>query len=125
MSQEKVDLYKEEKRNRKKIMRREKIRTTLTVVAFVVIFAALIGWFSWAVYNNVKKNQATTAKATTTELDLSAIESYTTALNSYVTEQKTSADSTAADASSDAASDSSETSSVSTDSAVSSASAAQ
>ena len=124
MSQEKVDLYKEEKKNRKKIMRREKIRTRLTVVAVVVVFGFLIGWFSWAVYNNVKNNQATTAKATTTELDLSAIESYTTALNSYVTEQKTSSDSTSADASSATASDSS-AASASSDASVSSASAAQ
>ena len=124
MSQEKVDLYKEEKKNRKKIMRREKIRTRLTVVAVVVVFGFLIGWFSWAVYNNVKNNQATTAKATTTELDLSAIESYTTALNSYVTEQKTGSDSTSADASSATASDSSAASD-SSDASVSSASAAQ
>ena len=124
MSQEKVDLYKEEKKNRKKIMRREKIRTRLTVVAVVVVFGLLIGWFSWAVYNNVKNNQATTAKATTTELDLSAIESYTTALNSYVTEQKTGSDSTSADASSATASDSS-AASASSDASVSSASAAQ
>lgn len=124
MSQEKVDLYKEEKKNRKKLMRREKIRTRLTVVAVVVVFGFLIGWFSWAVYNNVKNNQATTAKATTTELDLSAIESYTTALNSYVTEQKTGSDSTSADASSATASDSS-AASASSDASVSSASAAQ
>ena len=124
MSQEKVDLYKEEKKNRKKIMRREKIRTRLTVVAVVVVFGFLIGWFSWAVYNNVKNNQATTAKATTTDLDLSAIESYTTALNSYVTEQKTGSDSTSADASSATASDSS-AASASSDASVSSASAAQ
>lgn len=124
MSQEKVDLYKEEKKNRKKIMRREKIRTRLTVVAVVAVFGILIGWFSWAVYNNVKNNQATTAKATTTELDLSAIESYTTALNSYVTEQKTGSDSTSADASSATASDSS-AASASSDASVSSASAAQ
>lgn len=125
MSQEKVDLYKEEKKNRKKIMRREKIRTRLTVVAVVAVFGILIGWFSWAVYNNVKNNQATTAKATTTELDLSAIESYTTALNSYVTEQKTGSDSTSADASSATASDSSEAASASSDASVSSASDAQ
>ncbi len=125
MSQEKVDLYKEEKKNRKKLMRREKIRTRLTVVAVVAIFGILIGWFSWAVYNNVKNNQATTAKATTTELDLSAIESYTTALNSYVTEQKTGSDSTSADASSATASDSSEAASASSDASVSSASDAQ
>lgn len=125
MSQEKVDLYKEEKKNRKKIMRREKIRTRLTVVAVVAVFGILIGWFSWAVYNNVKNNQATTAKATTTELDLSAIESYTTALNSYVTEQKTGSDSTSTEASSATASDSSEAASASSDASVSSASDAQ
>ena len=50
MSQEKVDRYKKEKANREKIMRRERWITRLEVTAFVVVLAALIGWFSVAVY---------------------------------------------------------------------------
>lgn len=76
-------------------MKREKIRTVLTIVAAVAVFGALIGWFSWAVYNNVKNNQDTTATATTTELDLSDIEAYNSSLSDYVANQETSADSTA------------------------------
>ncbi|MGN0361314.1 MAG: hypothetical protein ACI4ET_00575 [Bilifractor sp.] len=101
MSQKKVDLYKEEKKNRKKIMKREKIRSILTIVVAVAVFGALIGWFSWAVYNNVKANQDTTANATTTELDLSDIDAYNSSLSEYVANQEAGSTSTA---SSDAAS---------------------
>ncbi|MCC6095237.1 MAG: hypothetical protein LIV24_09520 [Eubacterium sp.] len=99
MSQKKVDLYKEEKRNRKKIMKREKIRSVLTIVAVVAVFGALIGWFSWAVYNNVKDNQDKTATATTTELDLSDIEAYNSSLSEYVANQEAGTDSSSSSSS--------------------------
>jgi|UPI0003011C8B predicted negative regulator of RcsB-dependent stress response len=80
MSQEKVDAYKAEKKNRKKIMRREKIKTRLTVFCVTAVLLAGIGWFSWAVYNNVKANNAS-ASGNQTELDLSAVTDYQTLLS--------------------------------------------
>lgn len=83
MSQRKVDLYKEEKKNRKQIMKKEKFRTRIAVVVTVVVFAALIGWFSWAVYNNQKENAEAEAGNQTTTLDLTMMESYQTQLANY------------------------------------------
>nr|WP_155959605.1 hypothetical protein [[Eubacterium] cellulosolvens] len=80
MSQEKVDAYKAVKKNRKKIMRREKIKTRLTVFCVTAVLLAGIGWFSWAVYNNVKAN-GSAASGNQTELDLSSITNYQTLLN--------------------------------------------
>ncbi len=43
MSQEKVDRYKKEKKNRKKTMRRHKIRKTLIAAFITILLAAGIG----------------------------------------------------------------------------------
>ena len=47
MSQAKVDRYKEEKANRKKVMRKEKIRKC----AVAVVAAALVVWIGYSAYN--------------------------------------------------------------------------
>ncbi len=83
MSQEKVDYYKEQKKNRKSIMRKEKIQTRLIATVTVVVLAALIGWFSWAVYGNAKATAEANAEATTTTLDVTAMEAYQTTLSDY------------------------------------------
>ena len=44
MSQEKVDRYKEQKKNRKKIMKQEKCKRYLGYTATVVVIALIIGW---------------------------------------------------------------------------------
>jgi hypothetical protein len=85
MSQAKVDAYKKEKKNRKKIMRREKIKTRLSVFCVMALLAAAICWFSWAVYNNVKAN-ANGGTAAQTELDLSAIDDYKAELSKTAAE---------------------------------------
>ena len=46
MSQEKVDRYKEQKKNRKKIMKQEKCKRYLGYTATVVVIALIIGWAS-------------------------------------------------------------------------------
>ena len=50
MSQAKVDRYKEEKANRKKIMRKEKIANRLRKCAVAVV-AALVVWIGYSAYN--------------------------------------------------------------------------
>ena len=49
MSQAKVDRYKEEKANRKKVMRKEKIANRLRKCAVAV--AALVVWIGYSAYN--------------------------------------------------------------------------
>ena len=50
MSQEKVDKYKQEKANRKKNMKKEKLQNTLRKCAVVVVGVVLIGWIGNSAY---------------------------------------------------------------------------
>ena len=103
MSQEKVDRYKKEKANREKIMRRERWITRLEVTAFVVVLAALIGWFSMAVYQNSVAEKKANRTTETTTMNVTDIQNYLSETNT------TSSDST--DESTDDAADASDTSS--------------
>ena len=51
MSQAKVDRYKEEKANRKKVMRKEKVANRLRKCAVAVVAAALVVWIGYSAYN--------------------------------------------------------------------------
>ena len=51
MSQAKVDKYKQEKANRKKIMRKEKIANRLRKCAVAIVAAALVVWIGYSAYN--------------------------------------------------------------------------
>ena len=106
MSQEKVDRYKKEKANREKIMRRERWITRLEVTAFVVVLAALIVWFSMAVYQNSVAEKKANRTTETTTMNVTDIQNYLSETNT------TSSDST--DESTDDAADASDTSSEST-----------
>ncbi|MEE1114238.1 MAG: hypothetical protein UHN88_04090 [Eubacterium sp.] len=85
MSQEKVNAYKEEKRNRKKIMKREKITRALGIIAALVVVVAAVVWFSMAVYSNAKANAAANTANVTTEMDLTGMNDYSNYLSSYNT----------------------------------------
>lgn len=80
MSQEKVEKYKQDKANRQKIMRREKIIRRIEYGGSAVVLLALIAWFSFAVYKNVEAGNA--GGGTTTEIDATAVQDYLTDLNS-------------------------------------------
>ncbi len=53
MSQAKVDRYKEEKRNRAKIMAKEKREWMLMKVGGAVLALAIVGWAGGSIYYNV------------------------------------------------------------------------
>ncbi len=88
MSQEKVDRYKKEKANRQQIMRREKIRTRLGILAACVVLVGLIGWFSVAVYQNTKTTAAENTTAETVTLDTSDIDTYLSDLSAAYTDSE-------------------------------------
>ena len=50
MSQEKVDRYKQEKVNRKQIMRKQKLMNNMRKGVLVVVALALIGWLGKYLY---------------------------------------------------------------------------
>lgn len=57
MSQEKVDRYKKEKANRKKIMRREKAMSLVRKLILTVAALALIGWLGYSAYDIHEANK--------------------------------------------------------------------
>ena len=72
MSQKKVDYYKEQKRNRAEIMRKEKRNRRLGALLAIVIVAALVGWFGYMIVQNARSASDGATKATeleTTDLD--------------------------------------------------------
>lgn len=113
MSQEKVDRYKKEKANREKIMRRERWITRLEVTAFVVVLAALIGWFSVAVYQNSVAEKKANRTTETTTMNVTDIQNY---LNETNTTSSDSTDGTSDTSDASAESTADTTSDSSTDS---------
>ena len=77
MSQAKVDRYKEEKANRKKIMKQEKVKHVLRNLAASAVIIALVGWVGYSVYGIYEDHQPRQS----VEVDYSAVDSY---LNSIV-----------------------------------------
>ena len=57
MRQEKVDRYKKEKANRKKIMRREKLMSIVRKAVLTVAALALIGWLGYSAYDIYNSNK--------------------------------------------------------------------
>ncbi|MEE0956112.1 MAG: hypothetical protein U0L49_09935 [Eubacterium sp.] len=112
MSQEKVDYYKEQKKNRKKIMKQEKIRTRLEITAIVVAVVALVSWFSVSVYKNVKATKEANRETVTTQWDVSDYDKYQTQLQAYISDSDEDADSTSASSDVSSSSDAEESESV-------------
>ncbi len=80
MSQAKVDRNKEVKKNRKKIVRKEKMERRLTAIGGAILGIAIVGWAGFSVYQ-------TATGAGETAQETQTIENYTVnmdALNSYM-----------------------------------------
>ena len=84
MSQAKVDRYKEEKKNRKQTMKKEKRNRVLARTVGVVIAAAIVCWIGFSGYSYYQEKKPTTK----TEISM-------TALNDYLGSLSTDADSSA------------------------------
>ncbi|MBR1391037.1 MAG: hypothetical protein IJ567_06305 [Lachnospiraceae bacterium] len=72
MSQAKVDRYKNEKRNRKKIMRREKAASVLRTSVVTLVAAAIVGWAGYSVVQRYQDDKP----ASYTDVNISAISDY-------------------------------------------------
>lgn len=75
MSQEKVNQYKEEKKNRKENVKKEKRKSTLMKLCAVIVLAAVAGWL---VYSAVITVQNADGPAVT--VDGSAVTDYVSGL---------------------------------------------
>ncbi|MDD3403463.1 MAG: hypothetical protein PHQ72_08925 [Hespellia sp.] len=76
MSQEKVERYKEQKANRKKNMRKEKIMNAVRKVILSVVALALVGWLGYSGYSHYEAG----IPRPTTEINYSAITDYMSSL---------------------------------------------
>ncbi len=76
MSQAKVDKYKEEKKNRAQIMKKEKRNRFIAKVLACVIGAAIIVWAGFSLYQNYKP-----VVKNTYSVDMAAIGEYMTGMN--------------------------------------------
>lgn len=74
MSQAKVDRYKQEKANRKKTMKREKLLLAFEKFCGVLLLAALVFWAGYSIYTY--KPASDSAEITTTPVSLDALYDY-------------------------------------------------
>ena len=72
MSQKKVDKYKQQKANRAKIMKHERLMHRLEMAAIAVVAVALLGWFGFSVYSRMQQDKP----AKEYVLDTNALDSY-------------------------------------------------
>lgn len=77
MSQEKVNKYKEEKANRKQIIKKEKRNRIIGWIVSAVIGLAIVGWIGFSIYDSTAKSIASSQ----TKVDFTAIDDYFSALN--------------------------------------------
>lgn len=76
MSQAKVDRYKEEKRNRAALMRREKRRTFIAKLTACAVMTALTAWIGISAWIAVERKTEMTAEIPTYTADMSVIDDY-------------------------------------------------
>jgi len=78
MSQEKVDRNKELKKNRKKIVKRNKVKNIIGGTVGVIVLVAVIGWIGYSVYG--KYEEYAEANVTSTAVDITPVTGFLTGL---------------------------------------------
>ena len=86
MSQAKVDRYKEEKRNRQQIMKKEKRQWMLTKIAGGILAALVVVWAGFSVFSTIRGTSDAGADNTPVEvteytLDATALSDYLSSLS--------------------------------------------
>ena len=77
LSQAKVDRYKQEKVNRKQIMRKQKLMNNMRKGVLVVVALALIGWLGYSAYDIYESGK----ERTVSEVNYDAVSDYLNGLN--------------------------------------------
>lgn len=84
MSQAKVDRYKEEKRNREKIMKKQKREWMLTKLGLSAVAVVVIAWAGISVYQTVTTEDTATESVETYAVNTTALDDYLMGLNAEV-----------------------------------------
>ncbi len=82
MSQAKVDRYKEQKKNRKQIMQKEKREWMLTKAALGVMAIAIVGFVGGAAYSGLTQKPQETQTSVQKELPVYTVN--TTAIDEFI-----------------------------------------
>lgn len=77
MSQEKVDRYKEQKKNRKAIQAKKKRNVLITKVCASLVVLALVAWLGYSVVDSYEKKQ----NSGPVTADITALDDYVMSLN--------------------------------------------
>ena len=77
MSQEKVDRYKEQKKNRKAIQAKKKRNALITKVCASLVVLALVAWLGYSVVDSYEKKQ----NSGPVTADITALDDYVMSLN--------------------------------------------
>lgn len=86
MSQAKVDRYKEYKKNKTQILKREKRMRQLEMLIAALVLCAFAVWIGWSVYHNVTSSgEATAVAAEPIEVDMNAYSDYVSGLQGTFT----------------------------------------
>ena len=84
MSQAKVDKYKEEKKNREAIIKKQKRSRILGTAAFALVCVIFLGWFGYSLVDRATRPDENAAPEVT-EWDLNSYMEYKSGLSSYYT----------------------------------------
>lgn len=76
MSQEKVDRYKDEKVNRKKLQQFEKLKSLGVKFLIGLICLGIVGWVGFSIYQNQEAKALEEKLATQATINLDAIGNY-------------------------------------------------
>ena len=81
MSQKKVDAYKEYKKSKEQILKREKRMKKIEFGVIVAICCLFVGWFGYSVYESAtQKANETTEAPVAAEVDMNAYGDYVNSL---------------------------------------------
>ena len=84
MSQAKVDRYKEEKKNRAKLIKKEKRQWMATKAGLSLVGLVLVGWVGVSVYNGVTAPDGSVTEKQTYTMDTSSLDDYLKELKAEV-----------------------------------------
>ncbi len=82
MSQKKVEAYKEYKKNKAQILKREKLIRRVEYGIIIGVCCVFVGWFGFSVYKSATRKDVSAEAVQATELDMSQYEEYVEGLQS-------------------------------------------